>query len=601
MRRGWVLPLAMLLGACDDVRPPVTPTRPPTLTFAEVPAGPDELEASLTLGLVDRGVTTQTLPAAWNAVSVRLDHATALSQVIERTLLKDTDLLANGTGGYVASGAFGSRLRPASNYVLTASLWNGGGGGTLVGEKRRSVDLVAGNNAVVLSIETYPALGLASFAPSSGQQGDTVTLAGQGFSVVPGLDQVTLGGTAAVVTSASSVSLSVTTPDLGPGSYSWQVQVGSSLAARAGFSILGTIGTRLPWVVRSQQEVDPALALGPNEYFGVWSDLQGGGKLAIYGGRFNLSGTLVGSIAMVGSNSQVESEPCIGYNPTDNQYLVAWNESNGGNRTRARLVNGAGTLVAGILDLVLDDSALPQVGYSSTNNRYLVVWGDSRNATTDLYGQLVAPDGTLAGGNLALASGAGDQERPAIAYSSSAQQYLLVWEDHPSTGVAKIRGRLVNPDGTLGTGPFDIGTGTSDQLEATVAYDGVSGDFMVAWRSAQSPHTIRAQRVSATGSLVGGAVTLSNVSGNKSLPRIAYEPWRQKFVVVWGDLRGANLDVYGQYVAPDGSLWGGNFLVAGGAGNQSVPDVAASVTQQSGMVVLEDSANSGDIYAQQIR
>lgn len=601
MRREWLIPLALVLGACQDVRPAVVPPRPTTQSFQMVPATEDDLLASLTVGLTGEGRSVQTLPASWDAASLRLEHATALSQATERTLLKDTDLLPNGTGGYVAAGAFGTRLRPAANYALTASLWNGGVGGTLVGEKRRTVNLVAGNNAVTLPIELYPSLGLSSFTPTSGQQGDAVTLSGQGFSVNPSLDQVSLGGAAASVTTASSVSLAVTVPDLGPGSYAWQVQVGSSLAARAGFSILGTIGARIPWVVHSQQQTDPAIVLGSDAYFAVWSDLQAGGKLAVFGGRLDLTGALQGSVFVVGSNGNVESEPCVAYNATSNQYLAAWNESFGGNRVRARIVNASGTLATGILDVVLDDSSLPQAGHSPSNNRYLVVWGDSRNATDDVYGQLVAANGTLVGGALALATGAGDQIRPALAYSSSAAKYLLVWEDQPGTGAYKIRGRIVNADGTLGAGPFDIGSGTSNQVEPAVAYDSVSGDFMVAWRSLQTPHNIRAQRVSVAGTLVGGALTLSNATGNKSLPRIAYESWRQKFVVVWGDLRSTNLDVYGQYVAPDGSLWGGNFVVGSGSGNQFVPDVAASATQQSGMVVYEDSTNSGDIYGQQIR
>lgn len=63
--------------------------------------------------------------------------------------------------------------------------------------------------------EVHSKLELSGFSPSNGVAGTAITISGNGFSSVPGNNQVTIGGVTAVVTAATSNTLTVTAPALG--------------------------------------------------------------------------------------------------------------------------------------------------------------------------------------------------------------------------------------------------------------------------------------------------------------------------------------------------------------------------------------------------
>lgn len=565
---------------------------------------PADEEASLAVQLADPDRAVQTLPASWDTASLRLEHASALAQARLRTLTKGVGLVSNGSGGYVANGTFGGLLRPRSGYTLYASLWNGGTSGTLAGEKKLGLTLVAGVNTVTLPIEVYPALGLSAYSPAAGIDGDTVTLTGQAFSVVPSNDLVTLSGLAATVSAAASVSLSVTVPDVGPGTYPWQIQVGGSLAARTGFNVLGTVGSRETWVSLSSHQKDPALAWGSDRYLIVWYDDRISGKTDVFGKFVDGTGTSLGSdFNITNTTTATQQRPYVAYNPATHQFLVVWQESPNGNDVQGQLVNADGTLSGGAIPLAVlsDAQTKPQVAYNSTQNEYLAVWTDHRNGNNDLYGQRVSAAGAMLGSNLALQTGSGNQDDVGVAFSGTSGKYLVVWKDDvPSKKV--IRGNLLNADGTVAVGPLEIsGLTGNDQVLPAVAADSTTGDFMVVWVENQASALIRGQRVSATGTLVGSPFTLSSASGAKTSPRLAYEPWRQKFIVVWNDNRNASTDVYGQYVSIGGSLWGGNFGVTTDSGNQTPCEVGASPVSKRGLVAFQDASSGGNIYGQLVR
>lgn len=152
-------------------------------------------------------------------------------------LVKDVTLRPVGSS-YVAKGALLAKL-PPGRYRCSLSLWKGGTSGLLVGEDQQTLQLVPGHNALDFSPVDYPFLGLLGVAPASASAGATVSLIGQGFSVLADQNRVTLGGQAVQVVSATSTRLTVVTPALPPGSYIWWVQVGCVAVGRAGFLITG--------------------------------------------------------------------------------------------------------------------------------------------------------------------------------------------------------------------------------------------------------------------------------------------------------------------------------------------------------------------------
>lgn len=603
MRQLLILAL-LLTSACSAALPTGHDTGSGPLSLDLGPAGDEEESAMLGVALADPDRSVQTLPGTWDTATLRLEHATMLTQPRLRTLTKGVELVANGSGGYVANGAFGGKLRPKSGYTLIASLWNGGVNGTLAGEKKTTVTLLSGANNLVLPIEVYPTLGVSGFTPASGIENDVITLQGQAFSVLPGYDKATIGGLAATVSAASSVSLTVTMPDVGPDSYSWQVQVGSSLAARSGFTVPGIVGPEQNWIALGSHQKDPAIAWGSNRYLVVWYDDRDSSKTDVFGRMVGTDGaTLVTDFNITNATTATQQRPYAAYSPSKDQFLVVWQESPNGNDVQAQLVNSNGTLSGSQIPIAVLSGAQikPQVTYNTTSNEYMVVWTDNRNGNNDVYGQRVSSTGTMVGGTLALLTGSGSQDDVGIAYSTTSGKYLVVYKDDvPAKRV--IRGLLVNADGSLALGPIEISGLTSfDQVSPAVCTDSTTGDFLVVWAENNTPQLIKAQRVSSSGTLVGSIVTLSNATGNKNTPRLAYEPWRQKFVVVWNDNRNSSSDIYGQYVSIGGALWGANFPVNIDAGNQTPCEVAVSPTAQRGLVAYQDAANGGDVYGQVVR
>lgn len=83
---------------------------------------------------------------------------------------------------------------------------------------------------------------------------------------------------------------------------------------------------------------------------------------------------------------------------------------------------------------------------------------------------IAAPTATPTGSGLQGA--AGDQLHVAVAFDGS--NYLVVWEDHRSSG-SDIYGARVTPAGTvLDPGGIAISAGSGDQINPAAAFDGTN-------------------------------------------------------------------------------------------------------------------------------
>jgi hypothetical protein len=105
------------------------------------------------------------------------------------------------------------------------------------------------------------------------------------------------------------------------------------------------------------------------------------------------------------------------------------------------------------------EATRPAIAFNSTDNQYLVVWEQENaatNGTTDeIFGQLLLGDGTKIGGPFRISTSdfVGDElgaGHPDVTYDSQDNQYYVVWEsDYGSRDYFRIRGREIEADGTL--------------------------------------------------------------------------------------------------------------------------------------------------------
>ncbi|MHC4442766.1 MAG: hypothetical protein ACYTF1_26495 [Planctomycetota bacterium] len=137
----------------------------------------------------------------------------------------------------------------------------------------------------------------------------------------------------------------------------------------------------------------------------------------VLGQRIDSNGNKIGSYIPLVSKSGFQNSTDVAYNPTNDNYLVVWNEKdNDVLQIFSRLFDTAGSPIAPEFRLseVNDRSKHnPKAAYNPVNNEFMVVWLDYRNypgtgqdnGYGDVYGQRVnTVNGTTIGANIPIYS-----------------------------------------------------------------------------------------------------------------------------------------------------------------------------------------------------
>lgn len=132
-----------------------------------------------------------------------------------------------------------------------------------------------------------------------------------------------------------------------------------------------------------------------------------------------------------------------------------------------------------------------------------------------------------------------------------------------------------------------ISTAMDDQGDPRVAYDGTN--FFVVWEDYRNgaEADIYGARISPDGTLLDpDGIAISTAPGDQAAPAVAFNG--TDYLVVWEDLRdGISLDIYGTRVGTDGSVKdGAGFPIFVAAEDQSNPDLAHDGTNY--LVVWQD-------------
>jgi hypothetical protein len=291
----------------------------------------------------------------------------------------------------------------------------------------------------------------------------------------------------------------------------------------------------------------------------------------IYGRLVGENGVAVGGEFIICNAASSQFYPSVAFNSATNQYLVTWTDDrNGASDIYGQLVNANGSLSGGnfFISNAVDRQFYPSVAYNSSTNQFLVAWEDARNGSYDIYGQLVNSNGSLSGGNFVISNAANSQYWPSVAFNSSTNQFLAVWQDGRSGTNTDIYGQLVNANGSLSGGDFVISNAADNQNAPSVAFNSSANQFLAAWLDYRSGTNwdIYGQLINSNGSLSGGNLIISNAAGDQYEPSVAYNSSTNQFLVGWTDYRsGTTYDIYGQLLNSNGSLSGGEVLIQNNA------------------------------------
>jgi hypothetical protein len=217
-------------------------------------------------------------------------------------------------------------------------------------------------------------------------------------------------------------------------------------------------------------QTEPAVTWAGQNYFVTYLDAVSETRAGIVKvQRVSPDGTVLDNGANVGFG---DYNPEIAFDGS--RCLVVWSEEFHG--VTGRFVNasgqpeGAGFEIAMTVGL----STLPELEFG--DQYYLVVWPDFCPTGTDLdiYGQLVATDGTLIGGRITIAEGPASQNFPAITFDGN--RFMVVWVENTNA----IHGRLIAENGMPAGAEFPI----SDNTQYERHYPSVAAGtdyFLTVW------------------------------------------------------------------------------------------------------------------------
>lgn len=353
-------------------------------------------------------------------------------------------------------------------------------------------------------------------------------------------------------------------------------------------------------------EATPRVAYNPtnDEYLVVWQDNRSGNN-AIYGRRVAADGTALGSDFAICTTGADMARPVVAYSADAGGYLVAWEHKASGLGNYdiyGQRVNAGGTLAGTSFGIgyASGDQTTPTVAYSPRDQEFLVAW--CHGPTTDIRGRLVGINGGLIGNELQLATNGGASYNPALTYNSTDFEFLLVWQDN-ATNQYDIYGRRFDGHGILIGSSFQLTSRSGIDTSPSVAYNPQQNRYFVAWQSRASlsgDNDLYGQHFDATGKLlgttVGQNVALCTASGDQKGVSVAYNASSGEYLVAWQDNRGGNYDVYAERVGAAGTTPGAELAIATGALDQIAPWVAHNTQENEWFVTWSD----GDIYRQRV-
>ena len=292
---------------------------------------------------------------------------------------------------------------------------------------------------------------------------------------------------------------------------------------------------------------------------------------------------------------------------------------------------------------------MPSLAYNSTDNEYLVVWhGDDKTLTLgegelEVFGQRLDAAGNQVGTDDMCLSDMGPDGNPdfaglvpAVAYNSTADEYLVVWAGDDNTSPLvdeefEIFGqRLTGAGVETGTNDFrvsDMGPNGDPDFDAGIAdviYNGHNNEYLVTWYGddntralVEGEDEIFGQRVDARGGQVGlNDFRLSDMGTDgdpefeATVPAAAYSSGAGQYLVVWeGDdntppLAESEFEIHGQQLdAATGAALGGDQRISN-AGPDGDPAygmwdfntaVAYNSTDDEYLVVWASDDNAGGL------
>jgi hypothetical protein len=293
--------------------------------------------------------------------------------------------------------------------------------------------------------------------------------------------------------------------------------------------------------------------------------------------------------------------------------IIAWTDPRAGSNNHDIYVQRVNN--AGVVQWTSDGVALctaadvqwnPQLT-SDGQGGAIVVWYDRRNGThLDLYAQRVNGSGTVqwTTNGVAICTALGDQDAPKL-LPDGLGGAMIVWQDQRDGGY-KVYGQRVNNAGSIQwtADGMAICTAAGGQGGPEILSDG-SGGAIIVWGDGRNGNVdIYAQRVNGSGA---AQWTIDGVAISTAIEAQAYfqtvADGLGGAIIVWQDQRNLSNDIYAQRVSAGGVVqWSTDGIaISTQTGYQEVPHVVSDGS--GGAIIVWQDKRSGtntDLYSQRI-
>lgn len=247
------------------------------------------------------------------------------------------------------------------------------------------------------------------------------------------------------------------------------------------------------------------------------------------------------------------------------------------------------------------------------DGRFVGTWMDFSKTGGDTEGwavraQVFNADGSLSGAEFLVNSTVtSNQDYPAAAGLVDGG-FVIAWTDKSATGgdtsLYAIRGQIYNNDGTLRGAEFLANTTTASIQEYPVVSALANGGFTVAWEDFSGPDTaFRGQIFAADGSLVGGEIVVASDIDQGANGRTTAALDDGRFVAVWSDQRASGGDtdasgVHARVFNADGTEDIAEFLVNTTVAGSQVRPTVSGLPGGKFVIAWQDATGSGGISGQ---
>ena len=263
----------------------------------------------------------------------------------------------------------------------------------------------------------------------------------------------------------------------------------------------------------------------------IWDDYRDS-KTDIWGQLIDKDGNKVGSEINI-SNLPGTDEyfGTVAYLDSKDEYLIAWQDEE--SNVWAKLVDKDG-VTSTFPGAEIQGSAFttggPQVAWSNSSDRLMAVWGDTRNASYDIYGNLVDLDSS-SNSNFEINLGSNYKTEPHVVWDSTNNRFFVVWleeglqptlkisnpkpDETMGASALDIYAKYVDLDGTVSTDVVKVVEDTMDESSVSAAFNSNCSNVMVAYAS-------RDKTVPSIPSVLGFKVVGDACSNPPSAPGLTY-------------------------------------------------------------------------------